>query len=251
VRNSDGYSPLQVSVFEGCVDISLAFIERGAPCSEPGRNGGTLLHDASWSGTLTEALLAKGADPTRLDSDDRDAFYRAAENGALKSMRLLAAAGCSVTAPGIVDGVGGVRPIHAAASNYDLEAVLTIIGLGESPSVKDAADRNVIHHGAKSRYVGVLTEPDDFLNFVRSMQAHGVDINAPDFRGQTPISYAAPLNDPHQAGVLLSLGAKTNIPDNEGILPGDIASDKVKQLLSSVRAIEIVAQTDRAHRYQP
>jgi ankyrin repeat protein len=251
VRNADGHSPLQVSVFEGCVDISLAFIERGAPSSEPGRNGGSLLHDASWNGTLTEALLAKEADPTQLDFDGRDAFYRAAENGALRSMRLLAAAGCSVTAPGVADGVGGVRPIHAAASNYDLEAVLTIIDLGENPTVMDALDRNVIHYGAKSRYVGVLTEPEDFSNFVRSMQDRGVDINAPDFRGQTPISYAAPLNDPHQASVLLALGAKRNIPDNDGILPEEIASEKVKQLLSSVKAIETVAHIEREARYHP
>lgn len=251
VKNLDGYTPLQVSIYEGCVDISLGFIEKGASCTENGRNGGSLLHDASWSGTLTEALLKKGVDATKLDSDNRDAFYRAAEHGALKSMRLLAAAGCSVTAPGVVDGVDGVRPIHAAANNYDLEAVLTIISLGESPLIKDGASRTVIHYGAGSRYLGVLTEPTDFLNFVKSMQDLGVDINAPDFRGQTSISYAAPLSDPHQAATLVALGANPNIPDNEGVLPEEIASEKVKQFLSSVKALEVVKDIQRTSRLTP
>ena len=234
VRNSEGLSPLQISIFEGCVDISLALIDRGAPCTDVGRNGGSLLHDGSWSGRITNALLDKKVATSRLDAESRDAFYRATQNGSVKAMRSLASAGCSVSAPGLADGVDGVRPIHAAASSYDLAAALTILDLGGSVLDVDAAKRNVLHYAAKSRYVSILAEPDDFENFVKAMQSKGVDIDAPDDLGRRPLHYAAQLNDTHQTSVLLKLGANPRLVDNSSQTAEDIASINAKRLLANL-----------------
>ncbi len=69
---------------------------------------------------------------------------------------------------------------------------------------------------------------------IRVYAAAGSDPNKQDRHGLTPLHYAA-LNGQRMAAIeLIKVGAKTDIKDNEGDRPADIARKKYRHDLLSI-----------------
>ena len=98
-------------------------------------DGFTALHLAAWFGhpKVAELLLARGADPQAIATNDTDLqpLHSAAAGGHAVIAHLLLDRGADIDAR----QHGGIAPLHSAAHRCDIEMVTLLLGRGADPSV--------------------------------------------------------------------------------------------------------------------
>ena len=107
-------------------------------------------------------------------------------------------------------------------------------------------------HGENLLVAGATIFPDSAIRFFVD---HGVDINAPDGEGRTPLHKAVSMGDARLASLLLTLGANPNAADVNHATPLHIAatwsfSDCVVALIecgADVTVADIDGLTPRQH----
>ena len=83
-----------------------------------------------------------------------------------------------------------------------------------------------------------LTEPPVPAVVKRLIDA-GVDVNAPDSTGWTPLHFAARAGGVEAVQLLLDAGAQVNVPDNKGVTPLHRAIVESKCVLPLIQALLI------------
>lgn len=108
----------------GGEEVLKALLEAGGAVDAPSTAGTPLLWAAgSGNRRAVECLLAAGADPNALTSDDVGAMLMAAASGNTDVVQALAAGGADPNLP----AEGGVTALHAAAEAGDLPTIRALV----------------------------------------------------------------------------------------------------------------------------
>ena len=261
----DQTSPLLMAIINGHFDLATDMLNRGASATQVAFNGVTPLYatlNIQWAPKslypspkayqqqtttyleLMKTLLDKGADPNvrlqrkvwyqafnsdfaGVDESGATPFWRAAYANDVAAMKLLVAhgadpniptmkpAGRPFTGEGIrqVQDLSGVPPIpYGGPGVYPLHAA-SVVGYGEGFAANS------------HRYA-----PTGFLPAIKYLvEELGVDVNATDHEGNTPVHLAASRGDNESILFLVSKGADVMRLNREGNTTVDIANGPVQR----------------------
>ncbi len=209
---------LHTAAFAGRVDIVERLIAWGAdvdaldhPPAE-GARGDTALAKACRGGRWADteaaalALLAAGADVTRLDFYDMTPLHHAAGTGSPRLVEALIAAGAD---PDARDPRFGRIPLHDAAEDGNAAAIPRLIAAGATvDAVSQAGETPLLEAVAHGR-----------TGAARALLAAGADAAFADPRGRTPLHFAARHGDDDIVRLLADAGADLHAADDLGQSP--------------------------------
>lgn len=230
----DGTSPLELAILNGHFDTAAVLLEKGADPNLADSAGMGPLYATVDMNTLGEVygrppraytdklsaldlmklLLDKGADPNvglksatlqRAHTPGEPTLgagatplMRAAKNGDVAAIELLAAHGANVSQPaknlttplmfaaGLGRGVGTFAKDYATDAQM-LAAAKALIALGADVNAISAAGQTAMHFAAQAADVN-LPQPSDEM--VRFLAAHGARLDVADKQGRTPVEMA-------------------------------------------------------------
>ncbi|NPB02970.1 MAG: ankyrin repeat domain-containing protein [Thermotogae bacterium] len=121
-------------------------------------------------------------------------------------------------------GKSGETPLHVAALNGNLKAVIYLLEMGVSPNDRDKRGRTPLHLAAIREHYDV----------VKALVDAGADPNAQDEDGNTPLHYAAVVGSLKIVKFLLERGADPSLRNLGGMTPCDLTgSSELKKALKS------------------
>ena len=235
------------------------------------KNGADINHSDSAYGTALQAAASKGSEATvRLLLDQGadavmstrakcgNALSEAASKGHCHVMRILLSKGVdlSARAPETWDrGVRGGTPLHMAAFGVQRDAVALLLDSGADCSATDLDQRTVLHvlmaGGGRAEFHYGSKKNRDLEECATAsaeiLLAHGADIMAKDFDGNTPLQtlWLSFNMEDKSATVLVALtqmllqrGADMRAKNHAGQDIRDIASTSYVQILKD--AIQII-----------
>jgi ankyrin repeat protein len=164
--------------------------------------GWTPLHLAAASGStdLTASLLRLGAGPDVWNMSHRTPLYEAAKRGHLEVVQVLAAAGADLRAG---RGTPGHTPLHTAVEYGHVHVVEYLISQGVEVDIRNGWAQTPLWQyswrvGSSDPRIGDL------------LIRHGADVNAPDYKGFTPVHVAAEAGITDVIRLLAANGADVN-----------------------------------------
>ena len=196
-RDSRGWTPLMHASFAGQCGVAEQLLALGARSA---------LSDASARGDLIRMseYLTEGAPADQLDPQGHSPLYHAARWGQEEAAQLLLDHGASVDA-------NDADALRTAVAYEHPALVELLLQRGASLAVRSEALLITAASGEGS------------LEIVRLLLDRGVDPNARQTGGATPLHCAVDGGDAEIVALLLQRGAETNTPDERGITPLQIA----------------------------
>ena len=202
------------------------------------------IHDAAESGDLSivQTLINTGIDVNQKNEDGWTPLHIAASKNHREIVELLIDNGADINSTGnpsfIFTWQGGFTPLHYATVNGHKEIVVLLINKGADVNAKtddgltprdwaikrshtDIVDL-LRFHGGKTSSIHFHVR-DGYLAGVQAYLDAGVDINARDQNGSTPLHWAALEGHNEIAKLLINKGADVNVEDNTGNTPLDLA----------------------------
>ena len=242
-RDGSGATPLHIV---RNAEVINALAAAGAEVGATDDRSRTPLHVAARGGrdsSTIAALVAVGADLNARDLTGRTALHEAAERGRAETIAALVAAGADVDSP---DATGNT-PLHATRSSRRRSSavgeaiVQKLLDLGADPTTRN--------HRGEIAYPAGFADACAQWNTRGFMQAAtpdavaacleaGVEINAPNADGDTPLHLAAWVGDPSVAALLLEAGADPRARNDWGATPlhraaGNRSLDIITMLLDA------------------
>ncbi|MEM9388690.1 MAG: ankyrin repeat domain-containing protein [Pseudomonadota bacterium] len=158
VEESEGWQPIEVAAFGGCIAFIERLLEEGAVLQT------RRIHPLHWAARynhpkLTAHLIEQHqTDPEVRDTQGWSPAMFAALGNAPDALTVLAQH-ADLEAPIALDTEGPslFGPLHVAAANGKLEAVRTLIELGVPVRKADGAGATALHYAAKNGHVAVTT----------------------------------------------------------------------------------------------
>ncbi len=221
-------------------EMARAYLDAGFDPNASLKNshGKKPIHKGADSGTadLARFFVAAGSDHTT------SALRSAARYNNLYYARGLIDAGADVNAA----DSDGETPLHAAAlyaTMCDTRMLGLLINAGADVNAKTSLGYTPLHHALRQRIraryrvymhdVMVYPSPGEFeilrkLNAARLLIDMGMDVNAKDSAGETPLHIAARGNMDEIAVALILAGADANAKDNSGETPLHAAASENK-----------------------
>jgi ankyrin repeat protein len=205
-RDICGRAPLHYAAREGRVEAIKLLLERGAYPNAWDNGDKTSLHYAAERGDveIVRLLLEKGAYPNARDYRRRTPLRYAAEYGYSDIVRLLLE--------------HGTLSLFDAVTKGDVEGVKLWLERGVDPNVK-VGGSTPLHVAAERGYV-------EIVELLLSEVGRGVEVDARDGRGFTPLQYACfgllhagPVSVGRYRDVVVALlrrGADPDVRDEEG-----------------------------------
>jgi len=195
----------------------------------------TALHRAAISGhkDVVELLLTKGADANRKDEGGRTPLEYVMDdtiqnhNNDVSLMKLLLSAGADVN----IKDQQGRTPLHQAVLNNHKEIVELLLAHDADMNIKDQRGWTPLDYARLGKFKDIIelfsvkvTSLHGALQLgdlarVKALLEQGVDVNAKDENGRTPLLLAARNNDVNTAKLLISAGADVNAKENRGYTP--------------------------------
>jgi len=217
---------LLLAAGKGRVAVVRLLLDRGATDSAKAAALGAASHTG-----MTEAvrvLLDSGCDPGAGGPDGETPLAKAVHMGRLKAARLLIERGtpadaCAAAALGDLsrlgalldqgagpsDNVLGWQPVHSAARNGQLPALMMLRRKGADLSTTDTMGRTALHYAIES----------DHLRVAKWLIENGAAVEARENNGRTPLHVAARRGWVPIADLLLKRGANINNQDVAGRTP--------------------------------
>ncbi|KAJ0417496.1 ankyrin repeat-containing domain protein [Aspergillus carlsbadensis] len=138
----------------------------------------------------------------------------ASKHSCMKTLKLYERRfGCRIT-----DTLRLVYRLGAAVRDKHLWAVRRLLEQGAPPDTADSNLRTPLHHAAGGHRQSIVEA---------LLQTRSVDLNAADFRGETPLFVAVRTGDSTIARILLAAGADPNVVNFRGQTPWSIAEERV------------------------
>jgi len=202
-RDVKGQTGLHHAVENGRREVAELLIASGADVNAGGYGDGTPLLTAIFGDDvdLVRLLVDKGADCNVYDQRGQTPLIYAVTAMGEKDkeiVELLISGGAKID---LEDKKGGRTPLHCAAFGGS-ERVFEVF-------LANVTDSGTIHLAALK---GDLAR-------VKAFVQSGIDVNAKDKCGCTPLHWAAPSNTNDVAGFLIAKGADVNAKDNNGSTP--------------------------------
>lgn len=246
-------SALQVAVGYGQTLSARMLLRAGANVNERYRaSGNYLLHDAleryPQRGCLIPLLLAHGALDDLQNNDGITPLQCAVSNNQLYAAKALLENGADVNLATKKDDLPIWKALEAGSAMPELISMLLLYGAEASDRprfLKECIQRGNIEsakilieeygfaadfHSTNAKGVGILHQlaasPIKETNVVDFVMGYGVDVNAEDKQGSTPLHYAALTGDVAVLKKLLKCGAEKHWQNQKGELPLDLAREK-------------------------
>ena len=257
-----GMTPLLFAAREGCVECIGVLIDRGADVNMTTPDGIGPVVSALINGhfDVAAALIEAGTDPTLVDYTGRSALYAAAdfntmpksnrpapqvienEHTALDVMRMLLERGADPNvqlerqAPyrakldrGNDTVLGpGTTPLMRAAKAGDIPAMHLLLDYGADPTLTTnrGVDALMLAAGvgtAEQDTTGRYKTEAQAIEAIDVLLGLGLDINAADSRGRTPVHGAAMQGHDEVIAALAERGADLDAANSNGFTPLDTA----------------------------
>jgi ankyrin repeat protein len=224
---ADGSSPLVVAISNGHFDLARFILERGADPNIINNDGLAALYaviDTQWApATATPRPIVTQENITHLQL-----MKALLDRGVDPNVRLRRKLWFSpLHANSMWVGPAGATPFWRAAQATDLEAMKLLLAYGANPrSLSDGQD-TALHMAAGVGWAGnfSVNAPDGFMPSVRYLvEEVGLDVNAADVRGYTPIMGAAFRGDNAMIDFLVAHGADLQARSGNGWVTTDFAN---------------------------
>lgn len=191
-----GQSAIIFSILAGDAAGVDILLDAGANPNTLDRNGNPILPVAAGEGYLeiVQSLIKKGADVNRPGNRGYTALTDAAGKDHLDIVKALIDAGAD---PDIA-AEDGVTPVWAASSDGLAQVAAYLLPLSKNVNVKETLS-------GRTLLITMIEWKQAAL--VKALLERGVDVNAPDARGWTPLMWAAKSDDAEITRMLLKKGA--------------------------------------------
>jgi len=275
LSGGDRTSPMLIATINGHFDLALELLERGADPNLASMSGATPLYTAintHWAPRsrypqqfaymtqeatyldVMKALLEAGADPNmrlerhlwyksytfdllQIDSKGATPFWRAAYATDVEAMKLLVAHGADPSIPtvkpperrrgygsGPTEDPSGLEPIPAGGPG--VYAIHAAAGVGYGEGFAANAHRHV---------------PGGWMPAIRYLvEELGMDVNARDHNGYSPLHHAAARGDNQLIEYLVSQGADVTVVSRRGQTTVDMANGPVERISPFPRTIALL-----------
>lgn len=150
-------------------------------------------------------LIKNGIDINAIDNNSRNALWTAVDNSKSEMIKLLADNKIDVN---YIDPTQNDNILYYAVTKNNVNAVKEL--LNTKVNVHYLLDNFTILHCAASY-------PSTDKEIFKMLKDKGVDINAKDKAGMTPLEMAIALNRSNNVMALIELGADKTIKNNQGI----------------------------------
>jgi ankyrin repeat protein len=266
IKAGDNATPLLIATVNGHFDLGARFLERGANPNLPGENGVAPLYaviNLKWAqeagypqpwaqldqrmGYLDymKLLLEKGADPNArltkkvwysgynfdlsgIDEVGATPFWRAAYGADVDAMKLLVAHGADPHIPTTKP------PGRPRTGDADIRQLVDVSGMPEIPTGGPGIP--ALHAASGAGYSEGFAAnshryaPSGLLLAVKYLvEELGMDVNARDHEGSTPLHHAASRGDNEMILYLVSKGADVKAVNREGQTTVDMANGPVQR----------------------
>ena len=253
-----GETPLMQAARRGNVEVVHALLAAKADPNAKEKNGGQnalMWALAQRQAATAQELIRGGADVQAGSKSGFTPLMFAAQQGDVDSLKILLSAGAKP------EGyeAGTVTPLIIAAAMNHVQAVDLLLDNGANPNTVDWRGYNALLLVVRDSHYGQdLANKDKVLAIVKSLVAHGVNVNlrlkqpkaitANDVSldGATAVLLAAEVNNTEVVKVLLDAGADPRITTEQGMTPmimaagggTDIQRERVPE--EQAKAIETV-----------
>lgn len=205
-----GANLLHLSAWNDRVEATKLLLGYGIPIScTRGDDGYTPLIGASRNGCAdtVKLLLERGADPSLCTTDGCQPLTLAALRGHVDIVKQLV--NHSQPAKAKINDAGdfGFTPFHAACETSHVEIVEFLLAKGADISLQAQNGCNGLHLAAMTGQVEVTKI---------LLKQHGIEVNAVNVEGQTPLLSATCNNHVEIVRLLLQKGADLSIPPQDG-----------------------------------
>ena len=223
IREINEMPPAFQAVRDNRKDDLLRLFESGVRPDSVTKVSGTplLLYAVTEKATddIVSAILKAGANVNQPDVNGTTPLHAAADTGSGKSMEILLKAKAD---PDVCD-LRGITPLALAIRNGDFQKVKALVNAGAS------VNKPILNGRATPLLLAVRVGRKNIIAFLLEK---GADPNQADPEGNTPLHYAAALNNPSAVQALLEAKADPSIRSKAGKRPSDLTSDaQVMELL--------------------
>lgn len=205
IVNNAGYTPLLSACSAGKVEVVRILIAHGASVSARSEDGRTPLMLAIGSGNpeLVTLLLDSNCDVNGATADGSNPLRMAIYAANKEMVQLLATRGADVD----LIGPDRLTPLFLAVATRDSSISNRLIDRGKVFDLKDDRQFTMLHYAAALGY----------LDQVKKILSHGVDINAQAIDGSTALDYARRWRHDDVVDYLKRNGAKDDSRQNTSI----------------------------------
>lgn len=207
-------TPVHIAAELGDVGMLRLLIDCGFSVIGESEYGQTALHFAACRGHTPVVRMLSGTINVLLkDVNGRTALHWAAINGHPDVVRLLS------RTPGALNALDHEKhtPLHLACENGQVDCIQPLLEAGSDPSAKDFLMRTPLHFAARLKSA-------ESVEIVRVIAIQdGVDIDARNIWGATPLGYAASVGSLEVVKWLVARSADTRVKDERGRSPLHIA----------------------------
>lgn len=230
--------PLILAVNKGNIEIVRMLLEKKAQLDVGDRDGATALHMAAnfAYNDILALLLDAGADPNTKNLIGATALHVAAHKGNFFALNALLGAGAHVAH----DSSCKMTPLSLAVNANHLECVQALLQAGVDPNSVDGDGMTSLMRAAKNSHIACmqfLLDSGAMSNFVNPINGYtaltvaaqygkvdaakllldiGVNINATNKDGATPLVIAIIAGRPNIVELLLKSGADITVCPNQG-----------------------------------
>lgn len=198
VYNKNGYTPLEIAIFNKNSDFAIRLIDLGASIIV-NHNGYSLLHASVAHDLfeLTVLLIKSGLEIDTFDDNGngRTPLMWAAQNGNLEIFKVLLEGGANASLHNKDEG----SALHIASSEGHLDIIKVLIHNG--------VDINFSPNGSAPIHNACSW---NHFNVVKYLISKGVDINKCDEENNTPLDYAYLYSDEDLIKLLIENGGLTS-----------------------------------------